>query len=388
MVTPGVFTDGYKAQMGAADPTQYFTSENTGYNVYIDAGGEARLSVPYTVTVPGSTGGSVAVAPVRSDSKYGEGETVTLTVDPEAGYVLTGLTVAYTDGEGAPQTLTPTQDGTNAAKYTFTMPPADATVTATFSQWKWLQNELAKDDNTITLMRDITCEDQAFGPLNVPQGVTVTLDLNGYVIDRGLGNGEAIDSGSVITVNGTLIVEDGKATAEHAPAIAYADPTDPTRTVTVYGGVITGGNNTGNGGGVCVDGGSFTMNGGTICGNTANFGGGVNVAENGAFNVSGGAVSGNSAAYGGGVNVAGNGAFTMTGGTICGNTGGQRRRRERGRRRRVHPVRRRGQRQHGFDRGRRRERRGRRHVQRVRQARGQRQRADGRHGQQRATVLL
>ena len=162
---------------------------------------------------------------------YGEGETVTLTVAPEDCCVLTGLTVAYTDGEGAPQTLTPAQDGTNAAKYTFTMPPADATVTATFSQWKWLQNELAKDDNTITLMRDITCEDQAFGPLNVPQGVTVTLDLNGHVIDRGLGNGQAIDSGSVINVVEPGLGANAKAsTAENWQAAEGASPATATST--------------------------------------------------------------------------------------------------------------------------------------------------------------
>jgi hypothetical protein len=93
---------------------------------------------------------------------------------------------------------------------------------------------------------------------------------------------------------------------------------------------ITGGSHPGYGGGVYVQGGTFTMTGGTIRGNTVpgnangpSYGGGVCV-ENGTFTMSGGTIQENTVfgfGYGGGVCVQG-GTFTMTGGTIKNNEGG------------------------------------------------------------------
>jgi hypothetical protein len=83
------------------------------------------------------------------------------------------------------------------------------------------------------------------------------------------------------------------------------------------------------GGGVFVDGGTFTMSGGEISGNTVSAshfacGGGVFVSWKGTFTMSGGEISGNtvsgSFSLGGGVYVYRNGTFTMSGGAISGNT--------------------------------------------------------------------
>jgi hypothetical protein len=74
------------------------------------------------------------------------------------------------------------------------------------------------------------------------------------------------------------------------------------------------GNTAGDGGGVYVAGGTFTMSGGAVSSNqsTSNYGGGVYVAS-GAFNMSGNAaVTGNQATTGGGVYVY-DGSFTMSG---------------------------------------------------------------------------
>ena len=77
--------------------------------------------------------------------------------------------------------------------------------------------------------------------------------------------------------------------------------------------------NTGNGGGVFVDSGTFEMSGGTISGNAARNGGGVFVQEmSGKFTIRDGTISGNTANEGGGVYA--NGNFTMYGGTITSNT--------------------------------------------------------------------
>lgn len=93
-------------------------------------------------------------------------------------------------------------------------------------------------------------------------------------------------------------------------------------TFTMYGGIITGGNVTGNsGGGVFVgDKNTFTMYGGTITGNRARYTGG-GVVVYGTFKMYGGAITGNSAQEGGG-GVAVHGIFKMYGGTITNNTCG------------------------------------------------------------------
>lgn len=123
----------------------------------------------------------------------------------------------------------------------------------------------------------------------------VTLNLNGHTIDRGLRNPE--NNGYVITVSGES-------------------------QLTLTGtGTITGGCNTGFGGGVYVDkDGTFTMGEGiTITGNTAEYGGGV--FADGTFNMNGGVISGNKSTRSiGGVYVFSNGTFNMYGGKITGNT--------------------------------------------------------------------
>ena len=130
----------------------------------------------------------------------------------------------------------------------------------------------------------------------------VDIDLNGKSIT---GSG----SGSVITVNGSLTLNDSSSEG---------------------GGTITGGNarisGYTDGGGVYVaTGGSFTMNGGSISGNKAiNRGGGVYVGSGCSFTMNGGTITGGNiplnATKGGGVYVDSGGSFTMDGGTISGNT--------------------------------------------------------------------
>ena len=93
------------------------------------------------------------------------------------------------------------------------------------------------------------------------------------------------------------------------------------------GGYITGGTgitdpDNGNGGGVHVISGTFTMEGGKITNNKAHKnGGGVYVDSSATFNMKGGEISLNMADDGGGVYVASGGVFNMSGGTITGNKG-------------------------------------------------------------------
>ena len=127
----------------------------------------------------------------------------------------------------------------------------------------------------------------------VPSGRTVTLDLNGHTIDRGLADEDARPNGHVIAVNGNLTLIDSS---------------------TGHIGKITGGNTNGPGGGV-YNYGMFTMSGGTITGCSASQGGGVFVAQNGTFNMNDGTIKTCKAKSDGG-GVYNYGTFTMSGGTI------------------------------------------------------------------------
>ena len=170
--------------------------------------------------------------------------------------------------------------------------------------WRQLQSQLAVGTPSVALQANIACDpgEQKWGPLVVPAGTDVTLDLNGFILDRRLSvtSETTQTNGNVITVNGTLTVEDGSREQS---------------------GMITGGFNSGDGGGVYVREGTFTLSGGTISGNQAEDGGGVYAWENSIFTMSGGTIYDNVADKDGGGVYAGVGcAFTMDKGTISGNT--------------------------------------------------------------------
>ena len=196
------------------------------------------------------------------------------------------------------------------------------------STWDALRSALAAGGG-VRLTADVKAP-SAGEALTVPDGVTATLDLAGHILDRGLT--EAAVGGSVIEIDGgCLTLTDSDPGAGHDEPFTYADPITGS-TVQVHGGVLTGGNNNGNGGGVYVDeDATFIMSGGTIAGNAAGkvsgvgYGGGVCVSEDASFTMTGGTIAGNVSPSnsGGGVRVYG-GRFTMTGGTIKGNsvTGG------------------------------------------------------------------
>lgn len=109
-----VFTDGLSGNGSAAN----FISDHDGYSVALNAQGEAylRMGYPHTVTVAQTVNGTVTA----SAASAFEGDTVTLTVTPDEGFAVTGVTV---NGE----TLEP-DDGV----YSFDMPPTDVTVSAVF----------------------------------------------------------------------------------------------------------------------------------------------------------------------------------------------------------------------------------------------------------------
>ena len=137
------------------------------------------------------------------------------------------------------------------------------------SGWEALQ-EAMNAGGVIKLAADVTAASNE-AALNIPEGKTVVLELNGHSINRALTF--HTDDGSVIINNGTLAI--------------------------MGNGLITGGNTTGNGGGI-LNNGNLTLYGGEITGNKAkgNGGGIYNTKENTAtdgFWMTGGLIKGNTA---------------------------------------------------------------------------------------------
>ena len=188
------------------------------------------------------------------------------------------------------------------------------------SAWSVLQSKLDAG-GTVTLQKDYraTAGDAA---LTVSSG-SVTLDLNGHVLDRGLT--EAASGGCVIKVTSTygtpttLTLTDGSPSAAHTGNYAGLPA----------GGVVTGGfnaaaHNYGGGGGVYVEYAdtTFNMTGGTIYACRASHDGGGVFALSARLGLNGGAISGCEAENGAGVYLTsgGSSAYTLSGIEISGNT--------------------------------------------------------------------
>ena len=163
------------------------------------------------------------------------------------------------------------------------------------ADWTALQAEInsAANNGKVTLTKDITASDGNMG-LEIPEGKSLTLDLAGHTLDRGLK--AAKNDGYVLGVSGSLTLVDS-----------------------VGGGKITGGWTSTYGGGIYVDyGASLTVASGTISGNRAFYGGGVGT-PNGTLLISGGKIVNNiGTGQGGGVELE-SGKLEMIGGEITGN---------------------------------------------------------------------
>ena len=160
------------------------------------------------------------------------------------------------------------------------------------------------DSGSYYLDADVTLDSAGDGKadITIPEGKTVTLDLNGHSIT---GSGSA----TVFFVAGKLTVRDSSGKNS---------------------GKITGGSGSysgaqsKDGGAVFIDHGTLTLESGSISGNTATNGGGVFV-QYGSFIMNGGVLSGNESTQegsggGGAVYVYNEGAFYMYGGTLKNNT--------------------------------------------------------------------
>lgn len=126
----------YTVQLPNATKNYTFTAKYTGTDNYNDVEKSCKVSVTYkgsshhssstSNTVSASTASNGKVALDKNTAK--KGNTVTVTVTPDAGYQLDKLTV--TDAKG--NTIAVAKKGDN--QYTFTMPDSKVTITPTFSK--------------------------------------------------------------------------------------------------------------------------------------------------------------------------------------------------------------------------------------------------------------
>ena len=300
----GVFTDSLDV---TNNNKEVFFRETEGLFVGKNTAGQLLLGKEVPLTYNANTGTGSATK--ETERNVISGSAVTVLTAEEAGFENDGLPFVSwnTAADGSGTTYDPADPDHN----TISIPEDPAQIPTLYAQWaaasvtkngkttnySTLQSALNDGDGgTVTLLTDIdTAAEAGSWPLTAADGKTVTLELAGYKIDRGLT--EAQDDGNVLTVNGNLTLTDSKG-----------------------GGTITGGYNT-DSGGVYVAGGSFIISGGTISGNGSDKGGGVYVAS-GSFTMSGGEITENKPnSYGDDVYVAG-GSFTMSGGSISGNKDG------------------------------------------------------------------
>lgn len=173
-------------------------------------------------------------------------------------------------------------------------------------------NKAATDGGTVRLLNNVTADSNGHfaygdnagfsktgGYIVVPENANITLDLNGWTLNRNLSR--YTNSGQVIEVIGTLTITDNSDTKE---------------------GVITGGYAS-VGGGICLSGTvsgtnpTLIMEAGTISGNNAlDGGGGVFLGANATFTMSGGKIENNSLdrkSEGGGIYVHENAKFNVSG---------------------------------------------------------------------------
>lgn len=228
-------------------------------------------AIAYDITVVQPTNGNGTITVKVGGSAVtaaNGGDEVTIEITPNESYFLSVVTVHVrkyvTDGA---QTRTPdSPDYTspvlvttvNKGKYTFTMPNRDVEVSADFTVVEAEAQDMGADGSTAGTYYE-TLAEAIDATTGVADGNTVLMRIN-------------VTASLTISRNITLDLSDNTLTA----AASSSAITLTAGMVTIKGGTITGGNVTGNGGGINVTGGTLTLDGVNITTNTASgLGGGV-----------------------------------------------------------------------------------------------------------------
>lgn len=187
--------------------------------------------------------------------------------------------------------------------------------------WQDLQSKFDTLNNVTITLSDTCKATENDSCLILQQGKNITLDLNGYTLDR---NAESSmeEKTDAIKVYGNLTIIDSKDTGRITGARGFDGAIKLAGgSLIMEGGTITENSAWSTAGGVYIyDEGSFTMNGGEIRDNYGESVGGVYV-DGGSFKMTGGKIVGNDAYFNNGGVCVRQGSFTMTGGEISENDG-------------------------------------------------------------------
>lgn len=167
--------------------------------------------------------------------------------------------------------------------------------------WAELQAAItsAGSGDTITLTQSLTAGSD---DLVLQISGTVTLDLNGFTLDRNQSSASMYGSAIYVSAGASLTIADGSGAKTGTITGGYAEMGGGIwneGTLNITGGTITGNhaftNNGGGSGGGIYNTGTLNMSGGTISGNTADLGGGIVNDGDGTITLYDAAITGNTA---------------------------------------------------------------------------------------------
>ena len=282
---PAAFTSGWKDNMGDADPSKYFTSDNDTYVVLLSSNGELEISLPPVASI--ISGETTTNYSSISDAvnAWTAGSTLKLLTD-----VTTSSTITVPTGE-----------------HTLDLNGCGILMTG--------------NDRVITINQGASLELNDSDPDRIHY-ITLTNYRGTAVSDSGE---ESVSNGNgVIKVTGGYLTggyRNNSGSHDRCGAGVYN-----WGTFVMNGGSIVGNTLFNNSGGGIRNSGYFTINGGTIAFNYASGnGGGVTTyvpgGSQGKMTMNGGEISDNyCGSYGGGIQIAG--PIEMTGGSVVRNTAG------------------------------------------------------------------
>lgn len=177
------------------DGTYTLESGNPGY---FTLRGSTPTAIYYQVMVNTATNGTIMVGNATGNSKAHSGDTVTISVTPDSGYVLKRLSV--TDTSSAAVSLSYSSGG-----YTFTMPASAVTVSVEFVATSSVNQPAADSspsdwftsNDVVRLSSNVDTSDA----ITVGSGKTLIIDSGVTVDARG---GVTIDNGGVVNNYGTF----------------------------------------------------------------------------------------------------------------------------------------------------------------------------------------
>jgi len=268
-------------------------------------------SAPYSVTADSSiTGGSLSVQPTAGI----EGAEITVTVTPDSGKQLVSGSLKYSTDSGSTWTAINATSGS----YVFTLPAANAVVTAEFTtatlSTVYLNGQDGDDAKSgVSAAKAVKTFERAKRLLSPDNGtiyLTSRLDavydetwsLDGYTNARVMRDpsykGYLVQVGASASLTLDNIILDGNQSAVTANyALIYVAQYGH---LTLNSGAVLQNNSSSGYGGAVRAKGALTMNGGEISNNTADLGGGIYTEFNNAIIINGGTITGNTATGGSG----------------------------------------------------------------------------------------